>query len=96
MKLKLSIDIIEISYKDKVVFKSAEFNNGNETTMDELNWKAIPFEMDEVDKKIATDAMVVYDNELNAEGYDEMFRFISCVENYDFFKVVYKTEKLEV
>lgn len=98
MKLILTIDIITILYKPtgEEVFKCAEVSNGNETEMQDLKYKYPPFAVTEEHRKIANENGCMYDNYMNAEGFDELHRFLSYVEDCDFFDIRYSTQTVEV
>lgn len=96
--MKLKLYIITITYKPtKVeVFKCAKLNSDNEIAMNNLDYIYPPFDIIEDDRKFAVDNGCMYDNYMNAEGFDELYRFISYVEDCDFFDIKYSTKDIEV
>jgi len=96
MNLKIEIDIIEVLYKNKVVLKIAEISNGNESQIQDLKYKKIPFELSNEEKKIAEEVGVYFYDSLNIEGLNELHRFLSYLNEVDFLKVKFFTEKITV
>lgn len=96
--LKLTLNIITVVYKgtNTEVFKCAELNNGKETEMWELDYKTTKFKMTPEEEHRAEELGVYIYGELNAEGFDELNRFLSYVDDLDFLETKYKTQKIEV
>jgi len=100
MELNVNLDVITITYEPtgQEVFKSTEINGDGdgEGDMNSLKYKIGYADMIPEHLAFAEEKMVMYDGEMNAEGYDELHRFLSYVEDCDFFKVKYTTVNVTV
>jgi len=98
MELNVNLDVITITYEptDQEVFKCVDLNSDGEGDMNSLKYKIGYADMIPEHLAFAEETMVMYDGEMNAEGYDELHRFLSYVEDCDFFKVKYTTVNVKV
>lgn len=98
MELNVNLDVITITYKPtgQEVFKSVEINGYEDGDMNSLKYKIGHADMKPEHLAFAEKTMVMYDGEMNAEGYDELHRFLSYVEDCDFFKVNFTTVEVKV
>ena len=99
MKFELSLSTITITYKPtgEEIFKSATPMSSDSDDISSLAYKInYNFSPSDEHRELAEANMVMYDGELNVEGYDELSRFISYVDDLDFLKVTYDTKKVEI
>jgi len=98
MKLSVKLDIVTIVYKptNAEIFKCVQFNQSEDDTISNIpnkidhNFTPSPEHLEELEQ-----SMVMYDGELNIEGYEDLYRFLSNVEGHDFFDVNYSSQTVE-